>query len=225
MMSHFRYVEGLPELYAPRTEEIQGKRYYISPNGTKLPSITTVLGHFKKEALKKWRERVGHEEANKISNRAAVRGTKLHNLLESYVKNEQIDTKSMMPDLLFSFTDMKKMLTRVNNIHYVESPLYSENLSIAGRTDLIAEFDGIPSIIDFKTSSRVKKETEILDYFLQGTAYALMYEERVGQPINQIVILMSPNNGEDTIAFVKNKEPYVDTLKEKIEQYYKENVL
>ena len=120
---------------------------------------------------------------------------------------------------------MKKMLTRVNNIHYVESPLYSENLSVAGRTDLIAEFDGIPSIIDFKTSSRVKKETEILDYFLQGTAYALMYEERVGQPINQIVILMSPNNGEDTIAFVKNKEPYVDTLKEKIEQYYKENVL
>ena len=77
-MKTFRYVEGLPKLQSLPTEEIGGKRYYVTPNGNKLPSVTTVLGHFKKASITAWRNRVGHEEAQKISTRASTRGTKFH---------------------------------------------------------------------------------------------------------------------------------------------------
>lgn len=218
-----------PELQSLPTEEINGKRYYVTPTGNRLPSVTTVLGHFKKASLAAWRARVGHEEANAISNRAATRGTKLHNMLEKFLENtptSEILVESVMPDLRQAFNDMTSILVeRLDNIHYIESQLYSETLRLAGRTDVIAEFDGVPAIIDFKTSARTKRESEIQDYFLQGTAYALMYEERVGTPIDRIVILISPNDGNEIQVFVKDKTPYIQPLMEKILQYHKEMAL
>ena len=85
-------------------------------------------------------------------------------------------------------------LDRIDNISYIETMLYSTNIGLAGQVDCIAEFDGVPSIIDFKTSSKMKKEEWIEDYFLQCTAYSLMYEELIGQPINDIVIIMAVEN-------------------------------
>ena len=181
-MRKFNFVSGMPELKQLETDESTGERFYISPSGKKLPSVTTVLGHFKKKAMIEWRNRVGHEEADKVSTRASLRGTKFHNMMEGYLRGEEGFFDGVMPDMKQSFNDMKETLDLVDNIHYIESPLYSEKLGVAGRTDVIAEFGKTLSIIDFKTSRKEKKEEWIENYFEQGTAYALMYEELVGVP-------------------------------------------
>jgi genome maintenance exonuclease 1 len=157
--------------------------------------------------------------------RASTRGTKFHNMLESYLRNEEHFLDGIMPDMKQSFRDIQETLDLINNIHYIESPLYSEKLGVAGRTDCIAEFAGVPSIIDFKTSLRQKKEAWIENYFEQGTAYALMYEELVGKPMNQIVIIISCDDSEQPQVFIRDKNQYVQNLLEKIHLYKQENIL
>lgn len=223
-MKKFNFVQGLPDLKQLETDESTGERFYISPNGKKLPSVTTVLSHFKKKSLIEWRNRVGLEQANKISTRASMRGTKFHNMMESYLRNEEGFLDGVMPDMKQSFNDMKETLDLINNIHYIESPLYSERLGVAGRTDCIAEFAGTLSIIDFKTSTKEKKAEWIEHYFEQGTAYALMYEELVGTPIDQIVILISVDFAEQPQVFIRDKNQYVQNLLEKI-HIYKQGIL
>jgi len=220
----FNFVQGLPELKQLETDESTGERFYISPNGKKLPSVTTVLGHFKKKAMIEWRNRVGHEEADKISTRASIRGTKFHNMMESYLRGEDHFLDGVMPDMKQSFRDMQETLDLIDNIHYIESPLYSEKLGVAGRTDVIAEFGNVLSIIDFKTSTRQKKEQWIENYFEQGTAYALMYEELVGRPVDQIVILIATDDSETPQVFIRDKNYYVQNLLEKIHLYKQENI-
>ena len=207
------------ELLELSTETINNKRYYITPNG-KYPSITTVLGQFKKDSLLQWRKRVGEEEANKISNRASSRGTKVHLLCEKYLLNEKIDKKKYMPDSLASFYSIKPHLHRINNIHKLEVPLYSNRLQIAGRCDAIAEFDDVLSIIDYKTSSKEKKEEWIEDYFQQATFYALCYAELTGIVIKQIVIIIAVDDGNPQV-FVKQTKDYIRPLIDKIKYYYK----
>jgi len=218
----FKYVDGLPELASLETKEINGARHYLLPSGVYVPSVTTMLGHFKKQVIQEWRERVGSQEADKIRNRAATRGTKFHNLVQKYLENQSILNENIMPDMKQAFNDIKPTLHRINNIHYIETPLYSDKMRLAGRTDVIGEFDGILSVIDFKTSSRPKTEAMIEDYFLQSTCYALMYEERVGIPIEQIVILMSTDDTNEPQIFVKNKEQFVDKLCDKILKFHRE---
>lgn len=221
----FNYVDGLPKLQSLETKEIDGKRHYLLPSGKYVPSVTTMLGYFKAQSIQEWRNRVGHEQADKIRNRASTRGTKFHNLLEKYLCNEPVNiiTESLMPDMKQAFNDIKSTIDRIDNIHYLETPLYSEKMRLAGRTDVIGEFDGVLSVIDFKTSSKPKTESMIEDYFLQGSCYALMYEERVGVPINQIVVIMSTDGMEKPQLFVKNASDYYDKLCEKILKYHQEN--
>lgn len=223
-MKKFNYVDGLPELKQLDTDESTGERFYITPNGVKLPSVTTVLSHFKKKSLIEWRNRVGNTEADLIMNRAATRGTKFHNMMEGYLRNEDGFLNGVMPDMKQSFRDMQETLDLIDNIRYIESPLYSEKLGVAGRTDCIAEFAGVPSIIDFKTSTKEKKEEWIGNYFEQGTAYALMYEELVNEPINQIVILISVDFMEHPQVFIRDKNSYVQSLLEKIYLYKQEKL-
>jgi genome maintenance exonuclease 1 len=223
-MKKFNYVDGLPELKQLDTDESTGERFYITPNGVKLPSVTTVLSHFKKKSLIEWRNRVGNTEADLIMNRAATRGTKFHNMMEAYLRNEDGFLEGVMPDMKQSFRDMQETLDLVDNIRYIESPLYSEKLGVAGRTDCIAEFAGVPSIIDFKTSTKEKKAEWIENYFEQGTAYALMYEELVNEPINQIVILISVDFMERPQVFIRDKNQYVQSLLEKIHLYKQEKL-
>lgn len=222
-MKTFKYLSNMPEMKSLAVEEIGGKRHYISPNGVKLPSMTTVLGHFKKAQIIEWRNRVGSKEADAISNRAATRGTKFHALMERYLKNEQNLFEGVMPDMWQAFSDIRSTIDKIDNIHYIEAPLYSEVLGIAGRTDVIGEYEQVPSIIDFKTSLREKCEEWIDNYFEQGTGYSLMYEELTGFQINQIVIIISVDGLDKPQVFVKNRIDYIDSLMTKIEAYKKEH--
>lgn len=222
-MKTFKYLTNMPEMKSLAVEEINGKRHYVSPNGIKLPSMTTVLGHFKKAQIIEWRNRVGAQTASAISNRAATRGTKFHALMERYLRNEQNILEDVMPDMRMAFSDIRSTIDKIDNIHYIEAPLYSEVLGVAGRTDVIGEYEQIPSIIDFKTSLRPKREEWIDNYFEQGTGYSLMYEELTGFQINQVVIIISVDGYDHPQVFIKNRIDYIDSLMTKIEAYRKEH--
>ena len=203
------------------TETVDDKRYYVTPSGQRLPSVTTVLGAMKKKEIMAWRRRVGEAEANRVSKLATGRGNRVHTLAEKYLMNESIEWKKEMPDAIEMFQSIVSHFDKINNIHYMEQALWSEKIGLAGRVDLIAEWEGKLSVIDFKTSKRIKTEDKIQDYFAQCVAYAMMYEERVGAPIDQIVVLMAVEN-EQPLIFVKETKDYVDTLYEHIE-FYKSN--
>ena len=168
-----------------------------------------------------WRNRVGEEEANRISKLATGRGNRVHLLAEKYINNEPINWIREIPDSVVMFRTLIKDLQRINNIHYQEQALWSETIGVAGRVDLIAEFDGVLSVIDFKTSKRIKAKEDIQDYFAQCTAYAAMYEELVGKPIEQIVIMMAVEDQKEPLIFVERTEDHLDNLIEHIEFYRK----
>jgi hypothetical protein len=196
-----------------------GKRYYTTPEGVKLPSVTTVIGAKGKQSIIEWRQRVGEEEANRVSKKASSRGTNVHTLCERYLNNKPLGM--IMPDALEMFSPMKPYLDRINNIHYQECALWSLKLGMAGRVDCIAEFDGVLSVIDFKTSKRIKKKEDIDSYFAQCVAYACMYEEMIGRGIDQIVIIMAVEDSEP-LLFIERTEDHINTLLDYI-KFYKNN--
>ncbi len=207
----------LPELVSETAPD--GKRYYVTPSGSKLPSVTTVVGAQKKQAIMEWRRRVGEEVANKISRQATSRGTNVHTLCEKYLNNEELG--EMMPDAFEMFKSLKPYLNRINNIHYQEVALWSEQLGLAGRVDCIGEFDGVLSVIDFKTSKKIKTVEQVEDYWWQTTAYALFYEEIVGIPINDLVIIMAVENDKPIVMQQKTSD-HIEGLVRAIE-YFKKN--
>ena len=198
-----------------------GKRYYTLPDGTRLPSVTTVIGAKNKEAIMKWRQRVGEEEANRISKYASSRGTNVHTLCEKYLNNDPKYLLNAMPDALEMFKPLRPILNRINNIHYQECALWSIKLGMAGRVDCIGEFDGVLSVIDFKTSKKIKLKEDIDNYFAQCVAYACMYEELVGQGVDQIVVIMAVDN-EQPQVFIEKTSDHLNTLLEYI-KFYREN--
>lgn len=198
---------------------VEGKRYYTTPDGIKLPSVTTVLGEFEQEGINKWKKRVGEKEAAAVSSRASSRGTTFHSLAESYLENKPIDYNELQPDMSVNFRRFTKALDHINNIHYIEVPLYSVKLGTAGRTDCIAEYDTKLSIIDYKTSNKPKKEEWIQHYFEQEAAYALMYYHMTGIPIEQIVILMHVDYQEEPSVYIRQTKDYILPLKSKIKRF------
>jgi genome maintenance exonuclease 1 len=207
----------LPEIH---TETIKGKRFYVTPEGKKYPSITTVLSGRSKEGINRWRESVGNDVANNIMRTAAKRGTAVHQLVEDYLNNSELSKQDVLP--LALFTLLKPELDNINNIVIQEGGLYSDKWGIAGRVDCIAEYQGKLSVIDFKTSTKEKKEAWVENYFIQGSAYCEMYEERFNQEINQVVILIVTEDGA-VQTFIKDKKDYLPLLKPAIEEFYKEN--
>lgn len=197
------------------TTTIDGKRYYVLPNGEKFRSVTTVLSDkLDKTALLEWRKKVGDEQANKISTQAARRGTAVHSLAERYVLNESSYLEGAMPSGVDAFNSIKPVIDRsVDNILGIELPLYSVTLRTAGRCDLIAEYNGVPSVIDFKTSRRLKKEEWIESYFLQTTVYSMMFESIYKIKIPQIVIMIAVDHEEPQV-FIKDRSKYVDRVLE-----------
>ena len=184
-------------------------RIYIDDKGFEYPSVTTVLSVLENKGLEEWRKRVGEEEANRVSKIATVRGEAVHKIFEDYLNNIPSYQKGHMPATVSSFLQLKPILDqRVNNIHYQEAPLYSKYLRCAGRVDCIAEFDGKLSIIDFKTSKREKEKNYISSYFMQTSAYAVMYEERTGIPVSQIVILISVDDGLPQV-FIEKRDDHI----------------
>jgi len=197
-------------------------RQYTTPEGKIYPSVTTVLSEYSKKAIFEWRDRVGAEVANKISKAASGRGTKLHTVCEKYLLNEMSDMKiqTMMPDTKELFFALKPHLDKnIGNIYSLEQALYSNELRMAGRVDCIAEWDGKLSVIDFKTASKAKDEDYILNYFMQCTAYANMFEERTGQPIDQLVVAIAVVEDFPQI-FVRNKTKYIPELNKFIVMYW-----
>ena len=197
------------------TETIDGKRYYVLPSGEKFRSVTTVLSDkLDKTALLEWRKKVGEVEAQKISTQAARRGTAVHSIAERYVLNEENYLRDSMPSGIDSFKSIQTLLDKhVDNILGIETPLYSVALKTAGRCDLIAEFDGVPSVIDFKTSRRLKKEEWIESYFLQTTVYSMMFEWIYKIAIPQIAVMIDVDHEEPQL-FVKDRKQYVDKVLE-----------
>lgn len=221
MFTHEQIDLGYEDLEAKTTSS---GRKYQTPTGKQYPSVTTVLSILSEEAIQKWRARVGEEEANKISHRASTRGTAVHEIIEKYLDNDPQFKEGYMPNIVSDFMDVKQILDeRVGAIYAQECPLYSDYLQIAGRVDCVAEFDGKPSIIDFKTSRKTKKKSWIENYFIQESAYAIMWEERTGMPITQLVTIISVDN-EDSQVFIEHRDNWDAKLLETIDEYKKRKI-
>ena len=205
------------------SEDTESGRVYHTPEGVDLPSITTVLSILSRAGIAAWRKRVGEEEANRISTQASRRGTAVHEIIEKYIDNKEDYKDGYTPDVIQSFIDIKSILDdRIGRVYAQEAPLYSNHLGVAGRVDCVAEFDGKLSIIDFKTSRKKKYPSMIKNYFMQESAYAIMWEERTGQPITQLVTIIAVDN-EDPQVFIEHRDNWVRPLKETIAQYLEEN--
>lgn len=198
----------LPKIEIPR-KEIDGKRYYVTPNGDQYRSVTTILSQLTQEAIQKWRNRVGEQEATKISTSASRRGTKLHTMMEDYVGNVEDFALNKMPITTSLFLDIQPFVdSNLEEVYGIEYPLYSDRLRAAGTSDLICKYAGKTTILDYKTSSKQKKEEWIENYFIQSTAYSLMVKERYDMDVEQIVIMIAVE-GDTPQVFVKDPSDYV----------------
>ena len=212
-----------PELQELETETIKGKRFYVTPNGKKYPSVTTVSGFASVKSIMEWRKRVGAEKANKISTQAAVRGTAVHKLCEDYINNVEDYTKKHMPVNIQAFNSIKPILdNNIDNVVMQECPLFSDYLEVGGRVDCIAEWNGTLSVIDFKTSRKIKKKEWVKGYMMQESAYCVMFEERTKIPIKQIVTVITVDN-EDPQVFIENRDNFIwdfINLRKQFRDYY-----
>jgi ATP-dependent exoDNAse (exonuclease V) beta subunit len=174
----------------------------------------------KEEGIRKWRERVGEEEANRVSHMATQRGTAVHQIMEDYILDQDPITKPM-PIHLATASKLKKWVDiYVGDVKLVEGQLFSHHLRTAGTVDLVAEWEGEMAIIDWKTSKYAKKRHYIENYFMQEAAYAVMFEERTGIPVKKLVTAVAydePNGG--TQLFVENRDDWIDRFIELREMY------
>ena len=203
-------------------KETNGIRLYNLPNGEWVPSITSVTSFYNRQIFAKWRERIGVEEANRITKKATARGTDFHEAVEVYMRNKEINWDEFRPATQFMFHHAKPYLDKINNVHAIERTLYSEYLGLAGRVDCIAEFAGKVSVIDFKTSTKAKSPSKIKNYFMQEAAYAVMWEERTGQPITQLVTIISVDGMDKPQIFVEHRDNWINSLRDTIKKYNEE---
>ncbi len=205
--------------------------YYTNPQGVRYPSITTMLSKLEpflqSQGYNRWIEKISQENntgiieskaiAQYISNIAMSNGSTVHEVIEHYLNNKTTDIS--LPLLVQShLQNLKPLLHNINNISFTEIPLYSDSIKLAGTADCVAEYDGVLSIIDFKTSNKKKDESYIENYFLQATAYCTMWKELTTQTIPQIIILISSNDGS-LQEFVKKPTDYDSLLSEKLTEF------
>ena len=189
-MKKFIHRDDVGDFECPTIQIIDGKRFYVTPDDNAYPSITSILALQDKPGLKKWREDVGEKEAKRISQESMRIGTAVHQLCELYLNNLSVGT--IVPQVIRdTFNRIRFLLGNIDNIVGTEITLYSDLLRVAGTADCIAEYNGVPSVIDFKTSRKPKKEEWIDDYYMQTFAYKLMFEEMTGVEIKQVVILVA----------------------------------
>lgn len=192
-----------------QAERIDG--FYQTQDG-RFPSVTTVVGWKKNQFFAEWRKN-NPKEAIRTRNR----GIKLHSLIETYLLNESKLTEQD-PYTLDLFSQLQTHIDHIDNIKSLEGFLWSKPLRIAGRVDCISEYKGTPSVIDFKGSTKPKRKQDIHNYFLQATAYAIMWEEQTGESIPQIVILISCDDGT-TQEFVEPTKTYKKDLAVAIKEW------
>lgn len=196
----------------PKLERVtkpDGNRTYLTPSGFSYPSVTTITGQATAEGIAKWRARVGEEEANRVSSRASARGTRIHSYCEDYLRGNLFEMDMFDAEM---FNSIKFLLDDIDNIHCLETPLYSDHLQVAGTVDCIAEFQGKLTVIDFKTASRPKDRDDIYHYFMQCAAYAVAFEERTGIPVGRLMILMAVDN-DDPRWFIEKRDNWIGPFK------------
>lgn len=201
----------------PSLKRIDGgeARLYETPDGSKYPSVTSVLSLHSGNWLEEWKARVGEAEVKAVSNRAAKRGTAVHQLCEDYLTLGQAKPS---PFDLEMYKYLVPYLEKIDNIHALETSLYSNYLQVAGTVDCIAEYEGKLAIIDFKTSGRVKTRDDIHSYFMQTAAYAVMFEELTGIPVGHLVIIMAVDH-HGTIIFKEKRDDWIHDFIKLREEY------
>lgn len=217
MVKHFNHVK-IPALdFELEAVTLESGRTYTTPQGNVYKSITTALSKYNKHAIQEWRNAVGEEEAKRVSGLASRRGTAVHLVFEDYIANKLNDMKirMLMPNIKELFQQLKPEIDEhVGTVYSIEQALYSDRLQVAGRSDLIAEWDNEIAVIDYKTSTKEKLEENIQNYFMQGAAYAMMFEELVGTPIDKIVIAIAVEESKRPQIFVRYKKNYINPLME-----------
>lgn len=207
----------------PKLVQKFGKHYYLTPEGKEYPSITTKLAATKDySGLNFWKRHVGESVANYIMEQAGSVGTSVHKMIECYLNNVNSYEKRLL--VRAHFENIKSLLDKIDNIHFTEIALFSDQLHTAGTCDVISQYDGVLSIIDFKTSRKKKQNAWIQDYFLQATAYALMYKEMSGLDIKQGVILITGEDGS-LGEHIINIDDYVGILHERLQAYDNRNTI
>jgi len=223
----FKFVDVELEPLEVEPVNKDGVRFYRLPKTDKYyPSVTSITSFKNAKFFKEWRTKIGEDEANRITARATQRGTAFHSIAEDYI-NGELDLDKYLDNNPLSvrmFQSAKDTLNRIDNIHCLEAFLYSHYLGLAGRVDCIAEFDGELAVIDFKTSTKEKKEEHIENYFVQETAYAAMFLERTGIEVKKIVTLIATEEGSIQIFQKHNLDDYLQLLKSYIEEFVRGKV-
>ena len=218
--NRFTHLE-CPDISTIKQVNANGKRHYETPAGP-LVSITTVIHHFTPDGIKQWRENMGEDVANYIMRTSSIRGTRVHKLVDSFLSNESLAniTREYGVTAVGLFNLMRPALERISNIVAVEKRVYSTDpaIMVAGTTDCVADYEGILSIIDFKTSSKMREQDTIDSWMIQATFYALAWECLTGQKISQLVIICATEDGQ-TEVFKSEPSEYVERLKKLIADY------
>lgn len=204
----FLHETNIPQFEGAVVVEGPDGRRYRTPEGKLYPSVTTVLGLAQDTTWKdEWIARVGQAEADKVSKQATTRGTAVHDILEKYLDNDPGYAKRQMPANIYTAKKLFPVLeSHLNKVIRQETPLYSDLLKTAGRVDVVGEWNGIRSIIDFKTSKRYKEKADIEGYFCQASFYAYAWYERTGMTVPQIVILVMVDEGSHQIFVERTKD-------------------
>ena len=200
-------------------KETTGCRLYQLPSGKWVPSITSVTSFYNRQVFIDWRKRVGETEANKVTKAATARGTEYHEAAQMYLENTEMNWDYFTPVTKFMFHHATPYLDKINNIHAIERTLYSEYLGLAGRVDCIAEYEGELAVIYFKTSSKIKPEKWLENYFVQEMFYAAAYYELTDIPVTKLITIMVTPNGEVKVFDKRNKEDYIKLLVRYIKEF------
>jgi hypothetical protein len=219
MTREFKFI-NLDTSVLPNTKgkNIDGVRFY-EIDGKSYPSVTSVLSLLKADSLKDWRTKVGDSVANWEMGRAARRGKAMHTLVEQYLQNQTPSIRDVLPLGLFKL--IKPYIDKIDNVRMLETIMYSKKLTLAGQVDCVADYNDKLSVIDFKSANKEREEGWIENYFLQTTAYSMMYEELYGQKIEQLVVILACEDGVAQ-CFIKNRADYEKKLLESIDNFYKQ---
>jgi len=213
--------------YTPLFEELRRRnvdqtRYYEVKGDIIYPSVTSVISFISRKKFADWRARVGEVEANRKTKRATTRGTNLHSLFEVFLQNGDFKTTKEydIPLINLMFNSAKRQLTdRIGTIYQQETTMSSDRLCLAGTVDLICEFDGELSVVDFKTSEKEKPEAWLEDYFVQLSAYWAMFAERTGVVPKKLVVFLVAENGDVQIVERTNIMNYLTILNDYVNQF------
>ena len=214
----FKYCNFLGELEL-KNKDTPGCRLYELPDGQWVPSITSVTSFYNRQIFIDWRKRIGIEEANKITKRATTRGTDFHEAAQAYLENRDLVWEDYLPATKFMFHHAAPYLDKINNIHAIERTLYSEYLGLAGRVDCIAEYEGELAVIDFKTSTKIKPEKWMENYFVQEMFYAAAYYELTEIPVTKLITIMVTPGGDVEVFDKRNKGDYIKLLVRYIKEF------